>query len=173
MKKIVLILAGLISVGILLLVIDYMDKESPIKVKISMEGSVFQGAEFIQKKDGQLKLKLASDEAFMSDDGKFMDLKNLTMFFPEKEFTVKAQRGFYYPETGNLTLSGGIEGFSKNYTVYGTEAYWSPKEGTLYSEKPLKIETKKFSINGNSGKANADLVELNKGVVAIVYANKK
>lgn len=169
MKKIILIFA---AVTALVLIFEYMDKESPLKVKVSMEGSFFKDAEFIQKKDGQLKLKLSSKEAFMSDDGKLMSLKDLTMFFPEKEFTVKAQKGFYYPDSGDLFLSDGIEGFSKDYKVYGTEAYWSAKDRTLYSDKPLKIEGSRFLIEGNSGKAQADLIELKKGVKAIVYAKK-
>lgn len=172
MKKIILIFAVIVVIAILLITLDYMDKESQIKVRVSMEGAFFKDAEFVQKKDGQMKLQLFSREAFMSDDGKFMDMKYLTMFFPEKEFTVKSQRGFYYPESGDLILTEGIEGLSKDYKVYGTEAYWSAKDKTLYSEKPLKVVSSKFSIEGSSGKASADLIELKKGVVAIVYSKK-
>ncbi|MEN2986459.1 MAG: hypothetical protein ABDH16_07385, partial [Thermodesulfovibrionaceae bacterium] len=65
--------------------------------------------------------------------------------------------------------SGLIEAQGKNFKVYAEEAYWNPQDKTIYSEKPLKIETKKFTIEGNSGKANANLIELNKGVKAVVH----
>lgn len=173
MKKFVLIFIALVFMVVLFAILGYMDKESQIKVRVSMEGSFFKDAEFIQKKDGQVKLQLSSREAFMSDDGKLMEMKYLTMFFPEKEFTVKSQKGFYYTESGDLLLTEGIEGFSKDYKVYGTEAYWNAKDKTLYSEKPLKIVSNRFSIEGSSGKASADLIELKKGVVAIVYSKNK
>jgi len=49
-EKIVLIFAGVISIGIVLLVTDYMDKESTIKVKISMEGSVLKRLNLFRRK---------------------------------------------------------------------------------------------------------------------------
>jgi len=154
------------------LIVNYMDKDSQVKVKISMEGSVFKDVAFIQKKDGQIKLKLASAEAFMSDDGKLLELNYPVMFFPDKEVTVKAHKGYYYPETGELFLREAIEGLSKDYKILGTEFYWNSKDKTLYSEKPLRIEGKRFTIEGNSGRATADLIELKKGVRAIVYSKK-
>ncbi|MGC8938838.1 MAG: hypothetical protein ACP5KH_07650, partial [Thermodesulfovibrio sp.] len=63
-------------------------------------------------------------------------------------------------------------GFSKDYKIYGTEAYWSAKDKTLYSDNPLKIEGNRFIIEGNSGKASENLIELKKGVKAIVYSKK-
>ncbi|MCS7215699.1 MAG: LPS export ABC transporter periplasmic protein LptC [Thermodesulfovibrio sp.] len=172
MKKLILISFAFFIIVALLVSLDYFEKESQVTVKVSMEGSFFRDTEFIQKREGQLKLKLSSKEAFMSDDGKLMDMRYLTILFPEKEFTVKSKRGLYYPESGDLFLTDGIEGFLKDYKVYGSEAYWSAKDKTLYSEKPLKIVSNRFSIEGNSGKANADLIELKKGVVAIVYSKK-
>lgn len=172
MKKIILIFVAIVAIVILVVTLDYMDKESQIKIKVSMEGSFFKDAQFIQKKDGQVKMQLSSKEAFMSDDGKLMEMRYLTMFFPEKDFTVKSQKGIYYPESGDLILSENIEGLSKDYKVYGTEAYWNAKDKTLYSDKPLKIVSSRFSIEGSSGKASADLIELKKGVVAIVYSKK-
>lgn len=173
MKKIISIFISLIFVGLLFISLSYMDKESQTKVMMSMEGSFFKEAEFIQKRDGQVKLHLSSKEVFMSDDGKLIEMKYITIFFPEKEFTVKSKKGFYYTESGNLILTEGIEGFSKDYKVYGTEAYWNAKDKTLYSEKPLKIVSNKFSIEGSSGKASADLIELRKGVVAVVYSKNR
>uniref|UniRef100_A0A7C4AJ50 LPS export ABC transporter periplasmic protein LptC n=1 Tax=Thermodesulfovibrio aggregans TaxID=86166 RepID=A0A7C4AJ50_9BACT len=169
MKRSVLIFAILVLGGILLMIIDYIEKETPIKMRVSVEGSVFKNAQFIQKKNNQLKLSVTSEEAFISDDGKLIELKSLKMFFPEKEFTVKAKKGFYYTESGDFILSEEITGFSKDCTVYGTEAYWNAKDNTLYSEKPLKIEGKRFYIEGNTGRANAELIELKKGVMAVVY----
>lgn len=172
MKKLLLVVASLIVVITLVSVLDYLDRESPVKVKVSMEGSFFKDAQFIQKKDGQLKLQLFSQQAFMSDDGKLMELQGLTMFFPEKNFTVKARKGFYWTESGDLILSEGIEGISKDYKIYGSEAYWIAKDKTLYSDNPLKIEGSRFIIEGNSGKASENLIELKKGVKAIVYSKK-
>lgn len=156
-------------IAVVLVIIDYMEKEPIIKTHVSMEGSAFKNAQFVQKKNAQLKMSIISEEAFISDDGKFIELKSLTMFFPEKNFTVKAKKGFYYTESGNFILSEEIAGFSKDFKIYATEAYWDAKDNTLYSEKPLKIEGSRFYIEGNTGKANAELIELKKGVMAIVY----
>ncbi len=50
MKKLLLVVASLIAVITLVSVLDYLDRESPVKVKVSMEGSFFKDAQFIQKK---------------------------------------------------------------------------------------------------------------------------
>lgn len=157
---------------VIVLAIEYLHKESQVKLKVSMESFFFKEAEFIQRKDGQLKMKVSSEEVFISEDGKSMSLHQLTMFFPEKDFTIKAKKGVYCPDLGDLFLSEGIEGFSKDFRIYGVEAYWSGKHKTLYSEKPLKIEGGRFSIEGGSGKATADLIELKKGVKAVVYSEE-
>lgn len=172
MRKFLLIIFGILTILFLAITIDYMERESPIKAKTLMEGSFFKDTEFIQKKDGVLKIQVSSTEAFMSDDGKLIEMRYLTIFFPERDFTVKSQKGIYYLDSGDLILTEAVEGIAKDYKVYGSEAYWSAKDKTLYSEKPLKIVGSSFSIEGNSGKANANLIELKKGVVAIVYSKK-
>ncbi len=170
MKKAIFISVILICLVILNFILDYMDKESPLKTKISMESSFFREIEFIQKREGNLKLKLYSQEAKMLEDGKILELGYITMFFPEREFTVKAKKGTYYIETGDIVLKEEIEGFSKDYTILGTEATWIGKDKTLYSDKPLKIKNERFVIEGNAGIARADLIELKKGVTAVVYS---
>lgn len=172
MRKFLLILS-ILSIGIILIIIfNYLEKDESVKLKISMESSVFKEVNFIQKKETQQKFKFYAQEAFMSEDGKILDLNNLTMIFPEKEFEVIAKKGVYYTETGDVYLSKEIEGVSKDYKIYGSEAFWNGKERFLYSEKPIKIVGNKFSIEGNAGIATADFIELKKGVTAIVYFKK-
>ena len=172
MKKWLLIFC-LAAVGIILnVLVNFINKEESPKIKISMEGSIFKEIQFIQKKNENIKFELFSQEAMMSDDGKVINLRNLMMFFPEKEFTVKAKSGFYYLESGDILLRDEIEGVSKNYKIYGTEAYWDAKNRTLHSEKPLKLVGNKLTIEGNEGTASADLIELKRGVRAIVYSKK-
>lgn len=167
-KKIALIA---VFIAFVVSVIYYLeDEDNQFKLKLSLEGSLFKDTYFVQKKDGEVKLALKSSETFISDDGKFMELKGVLIDFPEKNFKVSAQKAHYYPELGDLYLKEGIEGSSDQIKITGTEAYWKGSEKTLYSENPLIITGKNFSITGNSGKAKADLIELNKGVKAIVYS---
>lgn len=152
-------------------VIYYLeDEDNQFKFKLSLEGSLFKDTYFVQKKDGEVKLAIKSSETFISDDGKFMELKGVLIDFPEKNFKISAQKAEYYPESGDLYLKGGIEGTSDQIKITATEAHWKGSEKTLYSENPLIITGKNFSITGNGGKAKADLIELNKGVKAVVYS---
>ncbi len=172
MRKWLLIFCASAVCIVLIVLVGLMNKEESPKIKISMEGSIFKEIQFIQKKNSYVKFELFSQEAMISDDGKVITLSNLTMIFPEKEFTVKAKNGFYYSESGDILLKDEIEGISKNYKVYGTEAYWDAKSRTLHSEKPLKLVGNKITIEGNEGAASADLIELKKGVKAIVHSKK-
>jgi len=171
MKFILIIVISLFS-AVVILLISNMEKESSIKVKISTEGSIFKDAQYIQKKDNQVKLLLNAKETIMSEDGKIMKLKEVSIFFPEKNFTVNAIKGYYYPDKGDFTLIENVEGISKDFKVIATEVFYSGKDKTLYSEKPLQIRGKNFIIDGNSGKATSNLIELKKGVNAIVYPKK-
>lgn len=172
MKKVLFILLLLISSVGIFFIIGLLDKEESVKVKLSMEASVFKDVYFMQKKDGDLKLKLYAKEALMNEDAKTLELKSLSMFFPEKEFTVKAKKGIYSTDSGDILLREEVEGYSKDLTVYGSEAQWNGKEKMLISDKPLKIQGNRFIIEGNAGIAKADLIELREGVRAIVYSKK-
>jgi|GEM_PF-562999 LPS export ABC transporter protein LptC len=167
--RVVLIIAMILVSAIVILLVSDVEKESSVKVKISMEGSTFKNAKYIQKKDNQVKLILNTKETFMSDDGKLMELREVSIYFPEKNFTVNATKGYYYPDKGDFILTESVEGISKDFKVIATEVFYSGKDKMLYSEKPLQIRGKNFIIDGNSGKATSDLIELKKGVNAIVY----
>lgn len=170
MKKTIFFLVLLII--LLIIILSYMEQEAPIKVKLGMEGSTFRDLQFIQKREGQVKLNLHSKEAFLYDEGKLMDLKEISIFIPDRDFKVFAQKGLYYIETGDFSLREMIEGVTKNFKILASEANWDSKNKVLYSEKPIKIEGKKFAIEGGSGKANESLIELKQGVKAIVYSSK-
>lgn len=170
MKKSILFLVLLFILSFVIL--SHMEQETPVKFKIGIEGSTFKDLRFIQKREGQIKLNLYSKEAFLYDEGKLMELKELTIFIPERDFKVFAQKGFYNLETGNFSLREMIEGITKDLKILAIEADWDSKSKVLYSEKPIKIEGKKFKIEGGSGKADESLIELKKGVRAIVYSSK-
>ncbi|MCX7988989.1 MAG: LPS export ABC transporter periplasmic protein LptC [Thermodesulfovibrio sp.] len=170
MKKTIFFL--ILVVILFFIIFSYMEQDSPIKVKVGIEGSTFHDVQFLQKREGQIKLNLSSKEAFLYDEGKLMELKDLTIFLPERDFKVFAQRGFYYMETGDFTLIEMVEGITKNLKILAKEANWDAKNKLLYTEKPIKIEGKSFTIEGNSGNANENLIELKKGVRAIVYSSK-
>lgn len=163
----------LLLIGILLILIfSHMDQESLIKVRIGLERSTFRDLEFIQKRGGQIKINLYSKEAFLYDDGKLMELRELTIFLPERDFKIFALKGIYHTETGDFSLMEMIEGITKNLKILAQEAIWDSQNKVLYSEKPIKIEGKNFTIEGNFGSANENLIELKKGVKAIVYISK-
>lgn len=170
MKKTIFFL--ILLVILLFIIFSYMEQDSPIKVKVGIEGSTFKDVQFVQKRDGQIKLNLYSKEVLLYDEGKLMELKELTIFLPERDFRVFAQKGFFYMETGNFSLMEEVEGTTKNLKILAKEANWDAKNKLLYSEKPIKIEGKAFIIEGNSGNANENLIELKKGVRAIVYSSK-
>lgn len=170
MKKIVLFLVLLFMLSFVIL--SHMEQETPAKFKIGIDGSTFKDLQFIQKREGQLKLNLYSKEAFLYDGGKQMELKELTIFIPDRDFKVFAQKAFYNLETGNFSLREMIEGTTKDLKIFTIEANWDSKNKVLYSEKPIKIESKKFKVEGGSGKADESLIELKKGVKAIVYSSK-
>jgi hypothetical protein len=137
-----------------------------------MEGSTFRDIQFIQKREGQIKLNINSNEAFLCEEGKIIELKELTIVLPDRNFKVLAQKGLYHLETGDFSLMENIEGFAKNFKILATEANWDSKSKVLSSEKPIIIEGKKITIHGNSGKANESFIELKQGVKAIVYSTK-
>lgn len=158
---------------VLVIVINYLEQDSPPKIKISIEGSTFKNVKFTQKKGGQINLNVYSEEIFMSEDGQFMELREINIHFPEGDFKVLAQRGSYYLRDGKLHLKEKIEANIKNLVISTEEAQWDLNNKLILSEKPIKIESKNFIIEGNAGKANQDLIELKRGVKATVYVKKR
>lgn len=150
-----------------------MEQDSSPKIKVSIEGSTFKNVQFTQKREGQINLNVYSEEIFMSEDGQFMGLKDINIHFPEGDFKVLSQRGFYYLRDGKLLLKEKIEANIKNLVISTEEAQWDLNNKIILSEKPIKIEGKNFIIEGNAGKADKDLIELKRGVKATVYVKKR
>ncbi len=170
MRKNIFLLVFIIA--LLFFIFSSMDRELPLRVKMGLEGSTFKELQLIQKKEGHIKLVLNSKEAFLYGGGQLVELRDLAIQIPEREFKVFAKKGLYNLETGDFSLREMIEGISKNFKILAEEANWDSKNRILLSEKPIIIEGKRFTIEGNAGKANESLIELKKGVKAIVQTTK-
>ncbi len=170
MKKNIFLLVFIIA--LLFVIFSSMERESPLKVKVGLEGSTFRELQLTQKREGHIKLVLNSKEALLHRGGQLVELRDLTILIPEREFKVFAQKGLYNLETGDFSLREMIEGISKNFKIRTEEANWDYKNKILLSEKPIRIEGKRFTIEGNAGKANESLIELKKGVKAIVHTTR-
>ncbi|MEN2986547.1 MAG: hypothetical protein ABDH16_07845, partial [Thermodesulfovibrionaceae bacterium] len=99
-KKIFVIFSILIVCCFLYLFVS-SEKNSQVKIKLKLEESVFKDAQLLQKKDGKIITEIHSERAVLVDNNQ-MSLQSVTITFPEKEFTIKAQQGLYYTDSSKL-----------------------------------------------------------------------
>lgn len=158
--------------ALFIVVFYFSEQDAPVKVKIATEGSMLKDVQFMQKKDGMIKLNVHAKNAFLQEDQRTLKLEQLMIFIPERDFKVTANLGYYDIESGNLTLLENVEGLGRNFKLKTSEASWDSKEKSLFSDKPIIVEGKKFTIEANAGIANENLIELKKGVRAFVYLKK-
>jgi LPS export ABC transporter protein LptC len=144
-KKIIFLLLIVISSGIFF----YTLSEKTAKLSIQATGgSFFEGVKIVNKKDGSTEWVLTAKRADLSGDGKEALLSGVEMELEEKGITIGAEKGLYHMETRNVSIDGVITAKNENYVITTSGATIDSAGGTLETDNEVKIEGKKFDLEG-------------------------
>ena len=144
-KKVIFLLLIVISSGVFF----YNLSEKAAKLSVQMTGdSFFEGVKIVNKKDGVTDWILTAKRADLSRDGKEALLNGVEMQLEKNGVTVEAEKGLYDMETKKISVDGVITARNKNYVMTTSEARIDSDAGTLETEREVKIEGKKFSLEG-------------------------
>ncbi|OGW56908.1 MAG: LPS export ABC transporter periplasmic protein LptC [Nitrospirae bacterium RBG_16_43_8] len=154
MKKKVLLL---ISLLLLSLVFLFFGNNKGLKKSLPFKGGSFiEGLKIIHKKNGTSMWTLNASRADIIEGSDRVKLNDVVLTIENKEMTIYSPEGFYNMESRDLTLNGKIKAVSKGYTITTESVEWNQSRGEIVTKEAVKIESKKFNVEGVGMEADSE-----------------
>lgn len=166
MKKLVFLLVAGVLLGIVALYIN-QERQPQVKVVVA-ERSEMDDLNIVNRQDGVVKWSLLAKKAIYLTD-KEVQLRDLTITFPDKDFSMKADEGFYNTESRNFRIDTPITATAKNYDIQAKAMFWDGAKNQLVANDRVQIVGRGFTIEGDNLVATADKATLQKNVRAVFH----
>ena len=168
MKRKSLLVLSLLSLLALFLLLGYnreLDKALLLK-----GGSFIEGLKIIHKKNGISMWTLNASRADIIEGSDRVKLNDVVLRVENKEMTIYSPEGFYNMESRDLTLDGKIKAVAKGYIIITESVEWNQSKGEIKTKEAVKIESKKFNVEGVGMEADSEQkVRILKNVKATFY----
>ncbi|HBR21401.1 MAG TPA: LPS export ABC transporter periplasmic protein LptC [Nitrospiraceae bacterium] len=166
-NKILLILSLLLLSFVFLFFGNNKGLEKDLLVK---GGSFIEGLKIIHKKNGTSMWALNASRADIMEGSDRVKLNDVVLTVENKDMTIYSPEGFYNMESRDLTLNGKIKAVSKEYTIITESVEWNQSKGEIKTKEDVKIESKKFNVEGSGMEADSEeKVRILKNVKATFY----
>lgn len=133
-------------------------------------GSFIEGLKIIHKKNGTSMWTLNASRADIIEGSDRVKLNDVVLMVENKDMTIYSPEGFYNMESRDLTLNGKIKAVSKEYTIITESVEWNQSKGEIKTKEDVKIESKKFNVEGSGMEADSEQkVRILKNVKATFY----
>jgi hypothetical protein len=132
--------------------------------------SVMKGVEVVYYKKERPDWRAEIKEALFSLDETGSELKDVNIFYFKGDLSLHSKQGFYDITTGQIKLSGMVNGKGKGFTFKSPELLYLPSEDILAASKGLVIKGKKYMLSGRSGRIkDSQVMEVTGDVRAVFY----
>lgn len=164
MKKMLFLPAFLLFFSV---VLYYSYREGDMKAGVRLDDhSYMEDVGITQKKKGEVAWALQSKNAvFVTDND--VDLKDMTIRFPEKGLTLTSEGGRYDIGKRNLAINGNIRASTDTYVILAAALLWDGAKNELFSDKKVRIIGKRFVVEGDTLTATSDIAKLTNNVKAV------
>lgn len=136
-------------------IFSYVRSDKMARLNVQFGGdSFFEGLKIINKKNGVTEWTLTATRADLAKDGKQALLSGIEMKLEKQGMIVQAEKGLYDMESKHISIDGIITAHNENYVITTRQARIDGSGGTLETEDEVKIEGKKFNLEGKGMKAD-------------------
>jgi len=116
---------------------------------IQLKGESFiEGLKMFHKINGKADWLLTAKRADISKNSDKAYLTNIEMTLKTKGMTIYADKGLYDLTNKNITIDGKVVAKNDSYSIFTENVKLDSSTGTLKTEGDVKIEGKKFSLQG-------------------------
>lgn len=129
------------------------DKMARLNIQFGSD-SFFEGLKIINKKNGVIEWILTARRADLAKDGKEALLSGIEMKLEKQGMIVQAEKGLYDMETKHVSIDGVITAHNENYVITTRQVLIDSTGGILETGDEVKIEGKKFNLEGRGMKAD-------------------
>jgi len=90
-------------------------------------------------------------KAVIEESRKKILLDNIVIFYPEREFVVRAEKGTYDIKNMTVHLQGRIKGITEGFKIEANNMRYIPQDRILYAKGDVIVKAKYFIINAQEG----------------------
>jgi LPS export ABC transporter protein LptC len=169
MKKSLLVV---LSIALFSLLFFMIKGERGTKTDVLKKGeSYIEGLRLVHRQNGNRDWTLTARRADISDKGDKAYLSGIEMNIENKGITVYADKGLYDMNARDLSVDGKVIAKGDSYSITSEGARFDGASGMLKADGGVKIEAKRFSIQGTGMEADntAQTVRILKDVKAVFY----
>ncbi len=118
--------------------------------------SFIEGLKIIHKNNGKPDWILTAKRADITEDGDKAHLYDIEMTIEDKDIKIYSDEGIYNLTNKNLTIDGKVIAKNSNYSIIMEQVELDSKAGNLKTGGNVKIEGKKFILNGKGMKIDSE-----------------
>jgi len=137
---------------------------------ISRIGSYIEGLRIVNKRNGMDSWVITAKRADFTGDGMEARMSSVTIDIIKDGVVVNADRGTYNMNTKGLSLNSNIRILIRDSVISAERLSWDPASRILTSDNKVRMNGKRFKIEGEGLVATEDQkVKLTKDVRAIFF----
>lgn len=145
----------LLSFLLILILFLLLRNEKGMRINVqSKDDSFIEGLKIIHKRAGETDWILTANRADITRNGDEAHLNGIEMSMNGKGLTIFADRGIYNLTNRNISIEGKIFAKGDNYSLSTQDIEVSGMNDVLKTKGIIKIEGKKFIIEGKGMEAD-------------------
>jgi LPS export ABC transporter protein LptC len=161
-----------LSMALLSLLFFMIKGERGTKGDVLRKGeSYIEGLRLVHRQNGNTDWTLTARRADLSDKGDKAYLSGIEMDIESKRIKVYADKGLYDMNARDISIDGRVIAKGDSYSITSEGARFDSASGLLKADGGVKIEAKRFSVQGTGMEADntAQTVRILRNVKAIFY----
>ncbi len=137
-----------LSLFLLALVLYLQPSTNDYKLKGYLDKSVMKDIEIRRIFNSKTQWWARIKEASFTEDEQIALLKDITLYWPEKNLYLNAQNGTYDLNKGRVKLDNAIKGYTEDMVIETDGLKYNPQKRLLYTKEGVTIRGKGFTITG-------------------------
>ncbi len=104
----------------------------------------------INKSKNTTKWSATVKKVLFADDENSADLKNVTLYFNEKDISLNSDSGIYDFKNSKIDLYGKVTALEKDYKLKSDKLSWDIKNEIMDIDSEVRIDGQNFTIRADS-----------------------
>jgi LPS export ABC transporter protein LptC len=154
MKRVVFVGVSVLLFSLLFLLVKN-GRETGVDIKLK-GNSFFEGLKIVHKKSGVPVWTLTAKKADFQEDESHAELSDISMTIQKNNLTVYAKKGIYNLQEQSFTTEDVLKAETKGYTITADTLDYEVASGKMKTDGRIKIEGKKFEVEGKGLKADSE-----------------
>ncbi|RMG67850.1 MAG: LPS export ABC transporter periplasmic protein LptC [Nitrospirae bacterium] len=141
------------------LTFGYFLIDSPFRVErinLTHKSSVMKGVRVKRITDSGLRWLANVREVFFKERQEVAYLKDVSLYYPDRDFYLSSDRGVYNIKKGTIKLKNSVRGRTDKMEFETERLKYNPEKGTITSDTEVLIKGERLTITGSKARVRED-----------------